>query len=193
MFKNLDKIQQLVLDLQKVQRHHYIPDTNDLENVIEHSFSVALISWYLFHRTKSALNLTRILQYSLLHDSLERGLAKDISSYASTKDRQLKKQREAQVLIDLKSEFDYFPDFIKTLEDYENLVDEEARFVYVIDKIQAIIHGYMQDWRPYKEGNISFQQFHEKGENILSYCPKDLEDIIRPLLETSYRVYYTQQ
>ena len=62
----------LVLDIQKIKRNHMIPDTDTYENVVEHSFSIAMLCWRIHNLVYSKLNLEKIFQYALIHDFLER-------------------------------------------------------------------------------------------------------------------------
>ena len=79
----LTQIQGLVLDMIKVNRNHRIPGTNRRENVIEHSFSVAMLCWKIHSIIKSNLNLEKILTYALAHDFSERGQKYDTNTYAN--------------------------------------------------------------------------------------------------------------
>lgn len=189
---DLAQIQQLVLDIQKIERNHNIPDTDTHENVLEHSFAVSMLCWRLFNTLRPELNLEKIFKYCLAHDFLERGLLKDVNTYADVKTRDEKKEREKNELTKLQKEFSDFPEMIQLLEDYENMIDTEARFVWVVDKLQAIILGEIDDWRPYKRVGITHQQFTEKGEEFMKKCPDFLKATLREVNEHSRKTFYDQ-
>ena len=105
---SLKQIQQLVLDIQNIERNHCVPGTDAHERVIDHCFSVAMMCWRVYEKIKPPLNLEKIFKYSLAHDFLERGLSKDISSYAGKDVRLKKKQREAEELLKIEDEFAEF-------------------------------------------------------------------------------------
>lgn len=189
---HLTQIQQLVLDVQKIERDHNIPDTDTHENVLEHSFAVSMLCWRLFNTLKPRLDLEKIFKYCLAHDFLERGLLKDINTYADTKTRNTKKEREEKELIKLQKEFSDFPEMTKVIDDYENMIDTEARFVWVVDKIQAIILGEIDDWRPYRRVGITHQQFTDKGEEFMKKCPDFLKDTLQQVNQHSRKTFYDQ-
>lgn len=189
---NLTQIQQLVLDVQKIERNRNIPGTDEHENVIEHCFAVSMLCWRLHNTLKLDLDLEKIFKYCLAHDFLERGLLKDINTYADTKTREEKKEREAKELLKLQEEFGDFPEMTQVINDYENMTDVEARFVWVVDKMQAIILGEIDDWRPYRRVSITHQQFTDKGEEFMKKCPDFLKDTLKEVNEHSRKTFYDQ-
>jgi 5'-deoxynucleotidase YfbR-like HD superfamily hydrolase len=182
----LAKLQRLAVDIAKVKRNHTFPNSDDNENVVEHCFSVALFCWKLYESLKPNLNLEKIFKYSLAHDFLERGLTNDVNTYAS------KQEYEAKVLASLTEEFEDFSNMTDIIHDYENLVDDEARFVKVADKMQAIILGELDDWRPYSKIGVTHTQFSEKGEEFLKFCPDCLKETLVALNTHSRAVFYDQ-
>jgi 5'-deoxynucleotidase YfbR-like HD superfamily hydrolase len=189
-FAQMEKVQHLVLDLINVQRNHQIPGSERHENVVEHSFSMAMLCWKLFEMITPPLSLEKILEYALIHDSLERGLRFDVNAYAGKDERAQKKEREAGEFLKLKEEFGDFAGFIKALDAYEQLKDEEAVFVWSVDKMQAIILGGIDDWRPYASYGITYDRFCKKGEEILTKGSPYLKNVIQEVLEESKKTYY---
>ena len=189
-FASLRDVQSLVLDLIKVQRNHRIPGGEHRENVIEHSFSTAILCWKLFESIRPSLSLEKILKYALIHDALERGQEFDINTYAGQDERAQKKEREAREFLKLKNEFGDFRNFIETLDTYERLGDEEAIFVWSVDKMQAMILGGMDNWRPYALYGVTYDQFCRKGEEALKKGSSCLRDVIQEVLEESKKTYY---
>lgn len=189
-FIKLGQLQQLVLEIIKVERNHYIPKTERRENVIEHSFSLAMLCWRIFEIVKPPLDITKILKYSLVHDFTERGQYQDTNTYAKELERQAKKEREAKELLSLTIEFKDFDDFIDILKNYEEFSDEESLFVWSVDKMQAPILGSIDNWRPYKEYGIPYKQFSDKGEELLTKCSPHLKDLFSKVFEEGKRTYY---
>lgn len=186
---SLDDIQRLVDDMQKVERNHSIPGTERHENVVEHSFSVAMLCWRIFEATKPPLDLQKILKYALVHDFPERGLGTDINTYAGKEERARKKEREAAELQKINREFTGFSGFIEALNNYEEL-DEEAFFVWSVDKMQAIILGEIDNWRPYRSYGVTYEQFCEKIEEFISESSPYVKDIFREVFESARETYY---
>ena len=186
----MEKVQRFVLDLIDVQRNHQIPGGERHENVVEHSFSMAMLCWKLFEMIAPPLSLEKILKYALIHDSLERGLRFDVNAYAGKDERAKKKEREAEEFLKLKEELGDFVGFMKALDAYERLEDKEAVFVWSVDKMQAIILGGIDDWRPYASYGITYDQFCKKGEEILEKGSPYLKSVIQEVLEESKKTYY---
>ena len=81
---------------------------------------------------------------------------------------------------------------IQSIQDYEALIDDEAKFVKTIDKMQAIILGELDDWRPYRKVGVTHEQFVEKGESFLASCPDCLKPTLQALNEHSRKSFYHQ-
>tara|TARA_B100000508_G_scaffold75760_1_gene59039 strand:+ start:927 stop:1523 length:597 start_codon:yes stop_codon:yes gene_type:complete len=189
---SLTQIQQLVLDIHKIERNHNIPGTEKHENVVDHCFSVSMMCWKLYNTLKPDLDFEKVLKYCLAHDFLERGLLKDVNTYADAKTREAKKEQEERELEKLEEEFTDFPDMLQTIKDYENMIDEESKFVHTIDKMQAIILGEIDDWRPYKRVGITHRQFTAKGEEFEKNCPDFLLETLREVNQHSRKTFYDQ-
>ena len=58
------EIQKLNIDLALINRNHYLAKTNRRENDIEHSFTVALLCWYIHNRYDLTLDIAKILKYA---------------------------------------------------------------------------------------------------------------------------------
>src|SRR5687768_18319751 len=114
----LFELQKMSIDLALIDRNHYLAGTGRRENDIEHSFTVALLCWYIHDRYKIDLDITKILKYALAHDFVER-YAGDVNTYASTEARQQKVKDEAAALERLSAEFTVFPDLVSKMNEYE--------------------------------------------------------------------------
>lgn len=190
--RKLTQIQKLVIDMLKVNRNHSIPKTERRENVIEHSFSVVMLCWRIHTVLKSTLNLEKILKYSLAHDFLERGQEYDVNTYADTRERLTKKERESGEFEKLSEEFSDFREMINIINDYKNLVDEEAKFVQCVDKMQAILLGEMDKWRPYEAYGVTYEQFYKKINDFIAQCPECLKETFEQVFKHGCKTYYDQ-
>ncbi len=189
-FDELKQIQQLVIDIIKVERNHFIPKTKRHENVVEHSFSLAILCWKIFEMVKPPLNITKILKYALAHDFIERGQSQDVNTYAKENERQTKKERENEELTKLSFEFEDFADLTTTLKNYETQIDEESLFVWTVDKMQEIVLGQIDDWRPYADYGVKYKQFCDKCEEFLVKSSPYLKNIFVEVFEESKKTYY---
>lgn len=185
----LFELQKLTNDLTKIERHHYIASETRHENDIEHSFTVALLAWYICSRYKLPLDLTKVLKYALTHDFVER-YAGDVSTFASKAARNQKVKLEKIALQRLTSELVQFADLCKSLSAYDEFEDEESLFVWTVDKMQPYIMGDMDDWRPYKNEKISYEMFIGKHKEQLAACSPYGKQVFEGILEYVETTYY---
>lgn len=182
----------MTIDLSLIDRKHYLAGTNRRENDIEHSMTVAVLCWYIHDKYDLKLDIAKILKYAISHDFVER-YAGDINTFASVAERKEKLDRESESLAKLSDEFREFPDMIASMQDYEAKADEESRFVWTVDKMQQLIMGDMDHWRPYSEIGIDYNRFSEKYAELLSKSSVHCRDIFEGLIVYSKSTYYDQQ
>lgn len=181
-------LQQLTVELSRIDRKHYLPQSKRRENDLEHSFTVALLCWYLFEKLQPDLNIAKILKYAMAHDFVER-YAGDVPSFASKEARDEKVIREQQALDRLSVEFTEFHDLVETMQKYELKQDEESLFVWTIDKIQQLIMGDLDNWACYKEDDISYDRFVEKYTDIAEKGSPYCQEIFVNLIEYCKTTY----
>jgi len=185
----LFSLQKLVADMSLIDRNHHILGSERAENDIEHSFTVALLCWYIHDHLSLALDLTKIFKYALVHDFAER-YAGDTNTFASKEDRAKKVELEAAAIVRLSEEFGEFSDLPQTLQSYDSKSDEEALFVWTVDKMQAMILGDLDNWRPYKKISITYDSFSKKHHEHLDAGSPHCREIFEALLEYCKTTYY---
>ena len=186
---NFPLVQQLLIDLSLIDRHHHLAGTSRHENDIEHSMSVVVLCWYLYEKLNCQLDISLVLKYAVVHDFVER-YAGDTNTFADKSAREQKAKNEKAALERLASEFAEFPSMIETMRRYEDKQDDESRFVWTVDKMQALIMGDMDDWRPYRKLGISYEQFVAKYETLLAQSSLLCRDAFSELIEHCKTTYY---
>lgn len=78
---------------------------------------------------------------------------------------------------------------IHCLRSYEHL-DEEALFVWSIDKLQAMILGDIDNWRPYANHNVSYEQFCSKSEEFIKKGSPYVKDVFEQIFTENKKTYY---
>lgn len=177
------ELQRLLLQFSQVDRvvdrHHngeYIK-----ENDTEHSYNLAVTAWYLT-RYFPELNKEKILRFALIHDIVEI-YAGDTYIYADPEQLASKAAREAASLSRLEKEWPDFPDMITDIHTYESLTDEEAKFIYALDKIMPIMLIYISDGYTWKGEGITVDRLHAAKEAKISIS-KD----IKPYYDALYQL-----
>lgn len=183
------EIQKMIIDLSLIHRNHYLAQTERRENDIEHSMTVAVLCWYIHDKYRIDLDIAKILKYALAHDFVER-YAGDVNTFANVEERASKVIKEKQSLERLSDEFREFGDMVSTMQQYELKIDEEALFVWTIDKMQALIMGDLDDWRPYAELNITFEAFCRKYGELQGQSSVYCREIFSGLIEYCKTTYY---
>jgi len=151
-YPSMDRIadlQQLIADFAKVTRAVNLANNGQLENDVEHSYGLAITSWYLHDKIAPELDIAKILKYALSHDIVE--LHAGDTYVFDTAAVATKEQREYDASEQLKLEWPDFPELTDYADGYAKKLDPEARFVYAIDKLLPIIMIELDDakkvWR----------------------------------------------
>jgi len=166
----------------RIERRIPLPGENRLENDAEHSFQLALTAWYIIDAEHLPLSAEKAMKYGLAHDLVEIHAGdtyffdKDPSVHAS------KKQREADAAQKLAAEYADFPGLHRIIDDYENLADEEAKFVYALDKLLPAISSYLDDGREWKEQQLTMETWLRMKRGKVDISPA-IEKYFNLLLE----------
>ena len=126
-------------------KRNKIKDDLSRETDAEHTYQVAMVSWYVNSAYGLRLNEEKILKYALVHDIPE-VRAGDVSSIHKHRDPTLRARQsrnEAKAAQNIQKDFGEFKDFLSIYEKYESQDDEEAKLVYAIDKFLAFINMYL--------------------------------------------------
>ncbi|MCL2451371.1 HD domain-containing protein [Candidatus Saccharibacteria bacterium] len=170
-------LQKLINDFSRIRRSVYMPGLDEDESDLHHSASVAFLAWQIYEDLNLDLDLGKILKYALAHDIVEI-YAGDINAYASPELRAEKKRREAKSLARIEKEMKVdFPDLVAIMRDYEARSDDEALFVWSVDKMQVLIQGRLDYCRSYYEQGILLEQVRQvHGKQVENASPlvKDL-------------------
>lgn len=142
------ELSRLLGEFGQIKRAAKLPN-GEHETDSHHSFSLALIAFELAAQFAPELDHKKILLYSLVHD-LPELVTGDINTLQSSQEELLKKaKQDLEALEKTKSILEFSPNIIDALEAYESKADQEALFVYWIDKMIVIP-----------------PHFFDKGENL---------------------------
>jgi len=133
----LAELQQLIADFAKVKRLVPLVDASDAENDVEHSYGLAMTCWFLHDKIAPELDLGKILRYALAHDLVEIHAGDtypfDAAAVAT------KEKRERDAMRQLEKDWHDFPMIVEFAEGYADKINEEAKFVYAVDKLLPVI------------------------------------------------------
>lgn len=181
----LIELQHLLVLLQGVDRHTYIPPTTDVpENDIEHSYSLALLAWFLAPHFPD-LNQAALLQLALAHDVLE-AHSGDTYAYGSSSELSEKADREAAAIKKLEQDWQDFPELLHAIHEYEQRDTNEAKFIYALDKLQPALMGYLNDGRGWRKNGVTFTRFLAEKEKKITAISDEINEYylqLRTILE----------
>lgn len=136
--QRLSELQQFIADFGKIFRVPPLADTGRAENDIEHSFGLALSCWFLAPKIAPDLNIEKILKYALAHDTVEIH-AGDTYIFADQHVLDSKSEREDAAIAQLAADWPDFQEMTDYAKNYKDKADEEAKFVYAVDKILPVL------------------------------------------------------
>ncbi len=141
-----------VIALPRGSKHHY-------ENDVEHSYSLAMIAWYMCQHVPE-LDKNTVIQYALVHDMVEIH-AGDVMAIGRTDAQQAQKdEREAKAIKQIAADWPDFNDMSAAIHAYESQSDDEAVFVKTLDKICGMLVNIQA------QGKIWHEEGIERGNII---------------------------
>lgn len=154
------------------------------ENDSEHSYQLALVSWYIISQRKLKLDIGKVIQYALAHDLVEIYAGDTPMGDKNQEYIDSKHQREVDALERIKEEFIEFPELISMMEKYESREDEESKFVYALDKILPPLNIYLDKGYSWKVKNISLEKVvsHKKEKIAVSAPIKEIGEELLAIL-----------
>lgn len=171
---------------QQIKRQIRVVGENRRENDAEHSFQVAFTCWYLISEYNLNLDITKVLKYSLVHD-LPEALTGDYYFEIDSQKQKEKEEAEKSAISTLDKMFPNFSEIIKLIEDYNNKIDEESRFVNATEKLIPVINIFLDNGKTWKEEGMTWDVLiPNKDKRIsISELPNELWNEFKPLIERS--------
>ncbi|MFA6601622.1 MAG: HD domain-containing protein [Candidatus Paceibacterota bacterium] len=146
-------------DFSNIKRSVRIKDHPDLENDAEHSYILAISSWYIAEKLHLEVNKERLFEYALAHDLVEVYAGDTDPNNSSIEHIASKSEREKAALVKIQNRFPDFHSLHKAIENYEELKDTESQVVYLTDKILPVINTYLSKDSYYRDSGVSFEKW----------------------------------
>lgn len=183
--KTLDFIQ-LTNTFRKIERDIPLSKEKRCENDMEHSYQLAVVSWYIANIENLDLDVSKIIKYSIVHDLVEI-YAGDTPLYSSTASYlRSKASREFEARIKLQKNFPEFSELHTLIECYEKKQCPESRFVYAVDKLLPILSIYLDKGYAWKSHNLNLNTIVKMNDKRIATFPqltKYLNYIVKILKE----------
>lgn len=150
----------LSLRFARVDRASRHPDGVRPETDADHTVMLALVACAFAAARAPRLDLGLIAQFSTVHDLVEAYSGDVMSLGMSTETRRAKEEGERVALERIRREFATLPWIAGTIDAYERLDAEEARFVKILDKAVAILTHLLNGGAALRGLGIHFAQAH---------------------------------
>src|SRR5688572_1459449 len=165
----LIELQQLLLSFGAIERMVYIPPGLETkENNVEHSFSLAMLAWFLAPHFP-ALDSGKLITLSLAHDLFEVYCGDTFLFDAQATPGQ--KERETAAIARFKEEWADFAPMHLAIEEYEAAKSPEARFVMALDRLQSAMMDYLNQGQTWHELGITLAAFVAAKDKKMPVSP----------------------
>ncbi len=171
----------LLRDLEEVKRTIH-RNSERLENDVEHSYQVAMMSWFLADQFQLNLSREKLLSYGLVHDLVEVH-AGDTPAYKNQEGVATKEAREKEALATLKRDYAHFPSLIDAILKYESKTNAESVFVYEVDKLVPALNIYLDDGYGWNKLGLELKKIKEEKRSKI----KNTKELVSLLEETLAR------
>ena len=172
MLEKLIQFTKILDEFRAVERVLRVTGQDRYENDTEHSYNLAMLAWYIVSSTETNLDQNKVIRYALVHDFLE-VYAGDTYIYSEDAAHLASKHaREAAAIKKLRETLKEFIDLHSVIDAYEAREDAESRFVYALDKIEPVLHMYLDGGRTWKEARIGFDRMYESKKDKVVISPE---------------------
>lgn len=153
----------LILSFSRVDRGTYHPDGVTPESDTDHTVMIGIIGCAFADTFAPHLDRGKIAQFALVHDLAEVYAGDTHTIRTLTEEQKHDKDAREQVALErIRSEFDpVFPWIGETIESYERLDTQEARFVKFVDKVLPKITHLLSHGARISQSKISKEEMDE--------------------------------
>lgn len=162
----------LLNEFRRVERVARVNGEDRWENDVEHSYQLAMLAWFVADSRKLDFDKDKLIKYALVHDLVE-VYAGDTYIYSDDPEHLASKERrEADARSELVEKFSGFPDLHDFIEKYERKEEPEARFIYVLDKLQPVINIYLDGGRSWQEKGVTLEMIKNYKHKKMALAPE---------------------
>ncbi|MEN9647876.1 MAG: hypothetical protein RLY57_680 [Candidatus Parcubacteria bacterium] len=145
-------------EFRAIERRVWANTKERLENDAEHSYSLALLAWYINEVDGLGLDTGKLMKYALAHDLVEVYAGDTWFYQTDQKVLDTKVEKEHAALIKIKEYFAEFPELAQIIDEYEKRDNEESRFVYALDKVEPMLSIYLDKGRTWKKNDVTLEK-----------------------------------
>jgi putative hydrolases of HD superfamily len=178
--ENIIRFTDLLNRYRAVERAILVKDSDRKENDTEHSFSLAMLAWYINSVYDLKLDTAKLFMYSLAHDLVE-VYAGDTYFFSTDENiKSSKHKREEDAAIRIQNEFPEFKELHTAITSYEKKDDKESKFIYALDKIEPVLNIYVDKGRTWRKNKVTLKMLVDMKNPKVSIDPT-IENIFNQL------------
>lgn len=156
----LMRLASLCLRFGRVNRATRHEDGVRFETDTDHTVMLGVVACAYAARFAPHLDRGKIAQFSMVHDLVE-AYSGDVQSLGmGAAARASKEEAERAALARIRAEFMDLPWIAETIDEYESLRSEEARFVKIVDKVLPKLTHLLNDGAALKHFGFTFEKTH---------------------------------
>lgn len=159
MHANLTQLITLLTQFQAIERQIPLPILGRMENDTEHSYNLAMAAWLIVSHDKIPLDLDLVIKYALVHDLVE-VYAGDTFALDDAH-TVTKVDRERLALGKLQDQV-ITHEFASYIRQYEQMTDEESRFIYGLDKMMPAVTIIQTGITVWRDHGLTQEQWEDK-------------------------------
>lgn len=152
--------------LKTIERKTKIISGSRLENDAEHSWHLAMMAMILYPLANDQVDVFKVIKMLLVHDLVEIDagdtFAYDEQGHVDKYDREV---AAAKRLFGLLPE-EQGTELMELWLEFENKETSEARFAASLDRLQPLIHNYLNQGDTWKKYNITSEQVINRNKEI---------------------------
>lgn len=169
--RRLIELQELLLKFRSIKRMVRIPpDAKEKENDVEHSYVLAMAAWFLASYFPK-INRDKVIRIALVHDLIE-AYAGDTSVWAAPEQLAAQKLAEEKAIKQIKQDWPDFQGLTESINEYEAVKSEEAKFVYALDKLMPAIMNYLSKGYVWQKHGITFERLKTEKATKVTISPE---------------------
>lgn len=174
----------------QIKRATKMPN-GEFETDSHHSFTLALISYELAKTYAPELDAEKVMAYGLVHDLPELISGDMPTLLASSEDLVRKRENDREAVTELKVVLKSAPNIMSLIEAYETCADEEAKFVYWLDKTMTILTHFFDAGQNLHELGVrdhaAIEAWYDKLQKKLSMYAANPHRTAASVLEELYQ------
>ncbi len=147
---------ELTLLFRQTQRSILAVGEDRFENDAEHSYQLAMWTWWIIESKNLPLGSNLAVKYALIHDLAE-ALTGDKHIF-DTQGRIDKELKEAEAIKQIEAMFPEWKGYADLIQDYRDLKDEESRLVNGLDKVIPVINLIADGGRTWKREGTTLEK-----------------------------------